>query len=327
MSEEYYNYNNLQAYMNKMQLCYDGQWLRWVKDIINTKITMFRYDNLPAPLTSEILEKALMFNNFLCGWRRPDGEFVICRWRMGSTFDMYWKPIYVDLLAMNGKPLAYHIPYKDLVLFRDNPMDIIPFLTLNSYIEQIISKEKTLESIFEWISLPAVFAGDPQQAASLKTLMKKASKREPFIVAAKNFKDKLEQFNLTLPVRLEEVYNIIKKYKGMALASMGIYEVDEKRERIVTAEIQSQNDYVDFVYTGMLNERKRFVDEVNSKFGLNIVLRETYVENQEDNVDMARDMAIAKDAGKEIVAQVNKSADIEVAKIESTADKEVKNDA
>lgn len=306
-NEEYYNYNNLQAYMNKMQLAYDGQWLRWVKDIINTKVTMFHYDNLPGTkLTSEIMERALMFNNFLCGWVKPDGEFIICRWRFGSVFDEYWKPVKVDLLTLTGKPLAYHIPYEDIVLFRDNPMDIIPFLTLNSYIEEIISKEKTLNSIFDWISLPAVFAGDPQQAQSLKTLMKKSTKREPFIVAAKGFKDHLEQFDLRLPVQLAEVYDIMKKYRGMAMASMGIYEVDEKRERIVTSEIQAQNDYVDFVYTGMYNERLRFVNECNAKWGLNIKLRETYVENQEDNIKLEEDMSIAKAQG-----------DIEVEKVKA----------
>ena len=145
-NENFFNYNNLQDYMNKMQLAYDGQWLRWVKDIINTKITMFNYDNLPGKkLTSEIMERALMFNNFLCGWKRPDGEFMICRWRFGSVFNEYWKPERVNLLALTGKEIAFDVPYEDIVLFRDNPMDIIPFLTLNSYIESIIAKEKTLD--------------------------------------------------------------------------------------------------------------------------------------------------------------------------------------
>lgn len=303
--QQYYNYNNLEAYLNKMQIAYDGQWLRWVKDIINTKITMFNYDNLPGKkLTSEIMERALMFNNFLCGWKRPDGEFMVCRWRFGSVFDEYWKPVYVDLLSLTGKPLAYHVPYEDIVLFRDNPMDIIPFLTLNSYIEAIISKEKTLENVFDWISLPAVFAGDAQQAKELREIIKKTTSRKPWIVAAKNYKDKLEQFDIKLPAELEDIYNIIKKYRGMAFASMGIYEIDEKRERIVTSEIEAQNDYVDFVYQGMYNERTRFVDECNEKFGLNIKLRETYVENQEDNVKLQKDMAMAEDAGKIEVAKI-----------------------
>ena len=114
----------------------------------------------------------------------------------------------------------------------------------------------------------------------------------------------MEQFDIKLPAELEDIYNIIKKYRGMAFASMGIYEIDEKRERIVTSEIEAQNDYVDFVYQGMYNERTRFVDECNEKFGLNIKLRETYVENQEDNVKLKKDMSMAEDAGKIEVAKI-----------------------
>lgn len=297
MADAYYNYNNLEQYLKSQQLCYDGQWLRWVKDIINTKITMFNYDNLPGDkLTSEIMEKALMFNNFLCGWQNPFGNFMICRYRFGSIFDEYWKPVNVTLMTLTGKPLAYNVPYKDIVLFRDNPMDIIPFLTLNSYIESIMSKEKTLDNIFDWISLPAVFAGDPSQAKELKTLMGKTTSRKPWVIASKNFKDHLEQFDIKLPVELEEVYNIIKKYKGMAMASMGIYEVDEKRERIVTSEIQAQNDYVDFVYQGMYNERTRFIKECNAKWGYDMRLRETYVENQQDDIELKKQSAMAEKA-------------------------------
>lgn len=320
MEDQFFNYNNLEAYLNRMQLAYDGDWLRWVKDLINTKITMFHYDNLPGKkLTSTIVERALMFNNFLCAWKDPSGEVMMCKWRCGSVYDEYWLPEYVTLYTLTGKPLAYDVPYTDIVLLRDNPMDIVPFLTLNSWIQKIMEKEKTIDSIFDWVSLPVVFAGDKEQVASLKQLMGKSKKRTPFIVATKGYKDHLEQFDLKLPVDLNAVYDIMKKYRGMACASIGIYAVDEKRERIVTAEVQSQNDYVDFVYTGMYNERKRFVEECNARFGTNIVLRETYVENQEDNIDMAEDLAIAEEQGKVEVAEIKADADIKSAKIEAEA--------
>lgn len=302
--DNYYNYNNLETYLNKLGIYYDKDYMRWVKDIINTKISMFQYDDLPDELTTEILEKALMFRNFLCFADIKGLGVRLCIWRTGDIWSDYLKPISVDLMALNGKPLAYNIPYDDIVLVRDNLMDIIPFLTLNSWIEKIMEKEKTLDSIYNWISLPTILAGDKEQAGTLKQLMKKASKREPFVIASKNFKDHIEQFDLRLPTTISEVYDILKKYRGLALASMGIYGVDEKRERIVTAEIQSANDYVDFVYQGMYNERKRFVEECNSKFGTTIKLHETYVENQKDNLEIVAKQSIAEAQGNIKIEEV-----------------------
>lgn len=303
MADTIYNYNNLEQYMNQMGLVYDETYMRWVKDIINTKISMFGYDGLPTELTSEIMERTLMFNNFLCFADIPGQGVMLCRWRTDNIWNYYMKPITVNLMALNGKFLKENVPYDDIVLVRDNSMDIIPFLTLNGWINKIIEKEKTLDSIFNWISLPTIISGDKEQVSSLKALMKKASKREPFIVAAKNYKDHIEQFDLRLPVQLGEVYDILKKYRGLALASMGIYEVDEKRERIVTAEIKASNDYVDFVYQGMYNERKRFVEECNRKFGTNIKLRETYVENQEDDLEMTAKASVAEAQGDLLIEE------------------------
>lgn len=304
---QYYNYMNLESYLNKMNINYDGDWLRWVKDIINTKVTMFSYKLDPKyELTSEIIEKALMFNNFLCAADVPGIGFGMYRWRPGSLFNRYWKPEKVGLMTLTGKNVAWDYPYSDIVLLRDNPMDIIPFLTLNNYIEKIIDKEKTLDSIFAWISLPMILAGDKDQATMLKQVMKKSIRREPYIVGAKGFKDHLESFDIKLPAELAEVYDIMKKYKGMALASMGIYEVDEKRERIVTSEIQAQNDYVDMVYTGMYNERKRFVEECKEKFGVEITLEESYMQNQRDEIEL-----------KKQTSEAEKKPDIEIAKIKA----------
>lgn len=306
-TNSFYNYNNLQEYTNKLGLNYDKDYFRWVQAIIITKLGMFSYDNVEEyELNSDIMERALMFNNFLCGYDVPGIGFGIYRWRANSVFNRYWRPETVELMTLTGKHVQSNVPFKDIVLFRDNRLDLVPFLTLNSWIEKIQEKEKTIDSIFTWLSLPVIISGDKQQALEFKQLIKKAITRDPFVLGSKGFKDHVEMFNIDLPVQLEEVYTIMKKYRGMALASMGIYEVDEKRERIVTSEIEAQNDYVDMVYTGMYNERKRFVEECNKKFGTNIILKETYVENQNDSIRIQQRRANAE-----------KTPDIEIAKIKA----------
>lgn len=287
MSEEqYYNYNNLEKYYSQMGIEQPSQYLRWVKDIINTKVCMYEYEGFPEGLTSEIFEKALMFNNHLCLWQAPDGIITLCRYICGSMFDLYWKPTTVNLLTISGQPLAYSVPYKDIVLVRDNPMDIIPFLTLNSYIEKIIEQEKTLDVLVKLVRFPTILTGTKEQTGMLKTVLRKNINCDGFLIASKDFKDHLEQFDIQMPCKLIEAYEIMEKYRNLAVGSMGIYTVDEKRERIVTAEIQATNDYVDFIYEGMTRERERALREANEKWGCNFTMKETYVENKRDEIAM-----------------------------------------
>ena len=315
-NETYYNYNNLRAYIDKLGIQCPDDYFRWFKDVVGTKVTMFYYDNLPGTLTSEITENALMFNNFLCLWYDKGlGQVILCRYRFGGTYDIYWKPVTVDLLSLSGKSLAIGVPYEDIVIVRDNPSDIIPFVTLNSWLNKILDKEKTLEILMRLVRMPTILVGDKEQAGMLKQLMKKTYEYDGFAVGSKNFKSHVEQFDIRMPVQLSDVYELIEKYKNLALNSMGIYGVDEKRERIVTSEVMANNDFTDFIYTGMYRERQRWVKEANEKWGLNIILHETYVDNQEDDIDITKRTALAKAQANIAIEETKNEGKVEAAKV------------
>ena len=315
-NETYYNYNNLRAYIDKLGIQCPDDYFRWFKDVVGTKVTMFYYDNLPGTLTSEITENALMFNNFLCLWYDKGlGQVILCRYRFGGTYDIYWKPVTVDLLSLSGKSLAIGVPYEDIVIVRDNPSDIIPFVTLNSWLNKILDKEKTLEILMRLVRMPTILVGDKEQAGMLKQLMKKTYEYDGFAVGSKNFKSHVEQFDIRMPVQLSDVYELIEKYKNLALNSMGIYGVDEKRERIVTSEVMANNDFTAFIYTGMYRERQRWVKEANEKWGLNIILHETYVDNQEDDIDITKRTALAKAQANIAIEETKNEGKVEAAKV------------
>lgn len=292
MKDNYYNYNNLQNYCDQNKLRYDAQWLRWIKDIMNTKVSMFTYDNLPNDLTSQIIEMALLFNNFLCWYYDENlGGLILCRYRYGSEFDLYWKPKKVELLSISGKLIKTNVPYEDIILCRDNTMDIIPFLTLNGYMEKIMEMEDTLSINVQLVRLPAVFTCSRKQVATFKALFKDIKRLEPFVFGDKDVTDGLDQFDIKLPAALSDIYDLIDQYKNMALASMGIYGSDSKRERLITAEINANNDYTDFVYQGMLNERKLWIKQIKEKWNIDIKLNESYIESQESDTKLEAEKA------------------------------------
>lgn len=301
---ECFNYYNLEDYLKKNLVGDSTAYLRWVKDIINTKESMFSYENLPEGLTSEIMETSLMFNNFLCFWKSPVLGLVLCRYMYGGDFDIYWKPVKVNLLSISGKPIAYDVPYEDIVLAKDNRMDIIPFLTLSGWISKIMEEEKTLDILVRLVRFPTILTGTREQMQELKALLKKNINCEGFALADKGFKDHIEQYPIQLPAKLQEVYFLMDKYKTMALASIGISGVQEKSERLVKEEVNTSNDFTNFVYEGMYNERKSFVEEANKKFGTSIVLKETYVENEMEEQDLkGREAELVGDKNEQVQEQ------------------------
>ena len=315
MSDVYYNYCNLREYCNKMNILNVDGFLRWYKDIATTKISMFTYENLPQDLTTEIIEQALMYNNCLCfAYIKGLNRIMLCRYIYGSTFSYYWKPTKVTLLALNGEMLDTEVPFDELILVRDNISDIIPFLTTSQWIEKIQTCERTLDILLVLLRMPTIFTGDKNQTATLKQLFKKALDFEGFVIGDKSLKDSIEQFDINLPAQPEDVYQLMEHYKNYALNSIGIYSVNEKRERVVTSEIVAQNDFADNVYQDMLNERIRFVKECNEKFGTNIKLVESYKLQKQSE---------AEDTEREEMAKAKAEIQVEKAKQETT-DKEDK---
>lgn len=300
----YYNFMNIDHALKTNMIKSGSPWFqfRYIKDIVNTKIGMFEYENLPDGLTSQIMEMAIMFKHHLCLYNVPGIGVVLGYYMPDSTYNYYWKPDAVSVLALNGVTLATKVPFKDIVLVRDNKCDIIPYLTINEYIAKISDIEDKLFKELEIATLPVVLTGNKKQANALKVLAQKMGYKNPFIVADEDVTDTVKSFDIKLTINPVDIYTIKRKYMNECLASLGIYSPEEKGERLLVDEIASQNDYVDFIYTEAVNERKRFVDECNKKFGTNIVLKETYMINFKQNVEEQKQLAQATDVdGKKVV--------------------------
>ena len=285
-----YNFNNLNELMDRIGL--SGKYIdfKYLKGFVDTKISMFTYDNLPKDLTSEILETALCFNNRLCFYKSSVFGVCLCRYLPLGDYNLYWKPTKVDLLALNGKSIATNVDYNDIVLVKDNTMDIIPFLWIVEYIKKINLSETTLEKLLKVLRLPAIFTGSKETIASFKQLIKKTLDIDAMTVGDKTLIESFKQFDINLPCELEDILAIYKNFKNMALESIGIYGTEsQKRERLLVGEVQSQTEYIDFIYQSFLKCRKNFVNECNAKFGTNIILNENYKEFRKDEIEMQKE--------------------------------------
>lgn len=285
----YYDYMNLNHAVSKALV--DGKLpyeIHYVKDIMSTSVSMFKYKNIERipNLTSQIVEIALMFGNFLCFYKIPALGWTLCRYVTGSVWNEYLRPDTVNLIALNGKPLAYNVPYKDLILVRDNSMDVIPFICINEYLAKIHKVEQTVFKTLAIASLPIALVANKKMAGQLKQVAKQLGNENPFISGDDSLIDVVKGFNIDVPVSPLDIYELKQKYRNECLSSMGIYSVEEKRERIVTQELVNQNDYTDFVYQDRKMNRAEWVRKLNEADpSLEIELVETYEVNVKETAN------------------------------------------
>lgn len=288
MDNDYYNFMNLQEYLEKKNI--KGMTMRYAKEIVDISCSQFKYKNLPDKLTSQIIENSLMFNNHLCFYKSSAlNEIVLCRYIPNGKFDIYWKPTKVQLLAMNGELIANNVNYEDIILCRDNILDITPFIVLDEYCQRMKNIENTLDVNISWLKFPRILECDRKQLSGIKTMFSSIKNFEPYVVTNQGALDGLKSIPFDVPVQPMDIYDLYVKYKNMCLSSMGIYSSDQKHERMIVSEAVQQNDYVDFTYNEKKQERLLFIKQLNEKYGTNIELEESYIQFKKEDINLNND--------------------------------------
>lgn len=312
-SQMYYDFMNPSQALKKeiVSRRYPLSYLRYVKDIVNTKVSMVRYkvSNSFPKLTSSIIETSLMFATQNCFYNSAMlGGWVLCRYSYNDTMSMYARPTRVNLTALNGTPIAEEVPYSDIIVIKDNSMDILPYICIDDYIQKIMHIEDDLFKMLDIGCLPVVVSGSKKQATALRKTAEALGCKNSFITGDDNLVDGVKSFNIDLSIPLLDIYDVKNKYKNECLQSLGIYAVDQKRERIVTQELVNQNDFTDFVYNDCMECRKEAIKELNRR-GADIELIETYDINYDDSVEekakLAHATAVADGTYKKNTTEVN----------------------
>lgn len=251
--------------------------LRYVKDIVNTRISMFRYPGIEEKcpgLTSEILEGALMFLTRLCFYYDEGIQgYRLMRYVYGNDLNQYLKPDFVTLTTLKGDNVFYNVPYKDIILVRDNYMDIPPFACIYDYLKYITKIERSMVKVLRNVTLPLVIVGPKSAVNQMKALNNELDTDKPRVIADANISDSIKSFGIDISVNPLDIYVLKQKYRNELLASLGIYTADEKRERVQAAEIASQNDATDFNYMASVMPRRDFSTAIG------VPVKETYVVN------------------------------------------------
>ena len=305
----YYDFTNMTELMQRLGLTGRVITYRQMIGFIEPHISMFGYEGLEEDLPVWVVRWALMFRNKLCFYKHPIYGIVLCTYLPTSIRNLYWLPEYVDLLALNGKTIATKVPFKDLVLVKDNKLDLPPFLWLMEYFDKMNNIENTLMKNIDLLKLPAVFTGNEKTVTSFNNLINKALGFKPFAVTDKMISESFKQFDIKLPCTLEEQMSMYKNYKNMCLESIGISGTEtQKRERLLVSEVESQSEYKNLNYTDFKNCQLDWIDEYNAKFGKSVKLVENLVDYRESEIELT-----AQEAGAVADAEnVKESGDINV---------------
>lgn len=242
-------------------------------------IDRFEWDGLPNGMKPQYIEsslfehgKALFIKDpilgFLCLPCNPDGGMNV----------------YGEFLQYRAFGMGYDKSFDvdgDCVLIKNNPSMSSSHDVVMVYSNRITELEKTMMVNITQQKTPYIVACNEKDLLTLKNIFNKVSEGEPVIYADKQLQlDTLDVHLTNAPYVADKLMLHKHEVENEMLTLLGINNANtDKKERLITDEVNANNQFIMMNVSYMLQMRQQAVEEINQKFGLNITVKLKEVEH------------------------------------------------
>lgn len=234
---------------------------------------LFKWENLPNGIDEKWIERYLFTEGACLFYKDPTLGFMVAKMGENGMLNAYDEPTNVFPYATNyiyeGEQL---INNSNCVIIRNND-DMIPTApTIQLYAYKLTNIDRTIDTNIMAQKMPIVVKCTDKQKLSLKQAMNQRNDNEPVIYADKGLNTEEIQVLKTdapivfdkLQIQKHAVWNECMTFLGVNNANM------DKRERLVTNEVEANNQQVQASEDVMLKARERACELINNMFGTNI---------------------------------------------------------
>lgn len=209
----------------------------------------------------------------------------------------YGKAVIVDddelgKLALNvtasGKLNTYYLPVKvncfstgynkiydfdDVVYIMNNEIQKPTKDTLSLFSRRLYNVERTADVNLEAQKTPILIEGDKNTLLTLKNVYMQYSGGMPVIYGNKNFdlSGKLNVLRTDAPYIVDKLETHKHELWNDCMTFLGINNANvTKKERLITSEVESNDDLINYYLNCFYKTRKKACDLLNKKFGTNV---------------------------------------------------------
>lgn len=256
-------------------------------------ISMFEWINLPKEIDERYLELMLCQNGYVCFFKDqlvPDVDtYFALQCTLGGRFNVYNIPTVYQIYTASGYNARRTA--EDSVIIYNNLLHspTVPLLMYHAY--NIANVERTIEINLNQLKRPYIFLVPENQRYTFIKLVNDIKNNQDVIIGNKDLNlDNINPINTITPNNTLDLYTLKKRYYNEALTDMGINNLNvDKKERLVSDEVSSNDEDVLINRNSMLYARKMACKQINDMFGLNIDVKfrnDFMKEKQEEYIEI-----------------------------------------
>lgn len=233
-------------------------------------LNMFKYKGLPESIDVFYLEYILQTRGYV-GFYEDDRLGLICtEITLGGQLNHYGLPTIYHTVSPSPL-LKKTLKNSECVVMKNSPLYVGIFPYLNFFAKKLALTSRTMDQNLKMQWTPYIITGDKRMLNQFKTFMKKILQGVQTIFTSKGFR--LEDVNVlqtNAPFIANELHGMKQAILRECMTLLGIENANmDKKERLVSDEVNANNQQVIASRNIWLSERKKAIELLNKKYGLN----------------------------------------------------------
>lgn len=245
----------------------------YITYMLNRSVTMFKYHNLPDTMPQREIELLLQCNGWGCVCE-IDGNLYCLNGGLGGVPNAYNMPTEI---IINNPYLNYNKTLTidtDCVIIPNDSMYVGLLPMYNRYCTMLVENDITmiLATVNKRVQ-NLLSANDDNTVESAKNFLKKVFDGELGVIAESKLFDslKVNASSVNSTVSMTELFEFEQYVKASLYNEIGLSaNYNMKRERLTSAEVETNTDNLYPLVDDMINQRRKAVEKINEMFGTNI---------------------------------------------------------
>lgn len=259
--------------------------------------SVFEWVNLPQSMDGEYLEHCLFYKGMAGILKTEDYGFINTKATASGDFNIYGRPTQLNCYSYSFNEIrkVYNglvedengntqDPLTECILVRNTLLAKPTFASMRLFALRLTELERTMDTNVKRCKDPYILKGNKQQELTLRQVFSDVDNNMPAMVVEKNALD-LKDID-SIPLKVDFMGNEMMAYKkeimNEALTVLGINNLGEKRERLISDETNSNNELINMNLQSYLAPRQRACDEFNEKYGFKGTDKEISVKVRSD---------------------------------------------
>lgn len=239
-------------------------------------VSLFTWENLDKYAgygASRFMEQNLYEFGRACFLKDSELGYLALRVNPSDTLNVYNLPTKVNAWSIGYNK---NFDFDDVVYIMNNELEMPTSNTIQLISRRLYETERTIDVNLNALKTPVLIEGDTKTILSLKQIYMQYSGNTPFIFGNKQYdiSNKLNVLKTDAPFLIDKLELHKHELWNEAMTYLGINNANtDKKERLITDEVESNNELINYYLNCFYKTRKKACDDINKRYGLDISIK------------------------------------------------------